>query len=144
MENITLQEIIDYKEGNKSATLNMAMAYNMPYIAEKEIVTATNTERSLMAAELLSTYNGRALIGFLYAIINYQMVDGLINNVSLLTIAKTMENDIACEYLMQYEVCEQGTEEEALAVINIFKGSEKVTQEDKLSFLLGEVKRIRR
>ena len=39
---------------------------------------------------------------------------------------------------------ETGIEEEAQAVINAFNNNKQVTQEDKLNFLFGEIKRIRR
>jgi hypothetical protein len=143
VENVTLQEIIEYKEGEKSSTLNMAMSFNMPYIAEKEIAKSSAQERILMAAELITKYNGRALYEFLSQIIDYPTAYGLINNVSLLTLAKTMENEMICEYLNQYEATEQGTEEETLAVINTFNGGKEVTPENKLNFFLGEVTRIR-
>ena len=144
MKNITLEEIIEYKKGDKSAKLNMAMAYNIPYIAEKDIISATTEERILMAAELISTYNDRELLQFLQAIIRYSMVDGLVNNVSLLTLAKTIQNDIAYEYINQYDILEQGTKEEANDVINIMNNGKKVIEEDKLNFFFSEVKRIRK
>ena len=144
MKNITLEEIIEYKKGNKSAKLNMAMAYDMPYIAEKEMINGSIEEKILMAGEVLSTYNGDNLFQFLQQIIRYEMVDGLINNVSLLTLAKTVENDLAYEYLKQYEIQERGLSLEALEVITTFNAKEKVTKDDMLNFLLGEVKKIRK
>lgn len=139
---ITEKDIIDYKIGKKSATLNMALAYRMPYIAETEARTATETEKTLMAAELLSKQNNDETIFFLQDIIHSEeAASGLVLGVSLLTIAKTIQNESAIEYLKYWGPVEQGTSEDAIKVINIFNDEQKISSDDMLNFLVSEVKK---
>lgn len=139
---ITEKEIVDYKLGDKSATLDMAIAFGMPYIVEKDARAANTMEKTLMAAELLSKYNGEETVLFLNDIVdNFEVANSTVLGVSLVTIAKTLENTPAVEYLNMFGVREQGTSEDAIKVINIFNDDKKTSSDDMLSFLVGEAKK---
>lgn len=145
MENIhiTEKEMVDYKSGENSATLNMAIAFEMPYIVEKNVTNANKTEQTLMVAELLSKYNGEETMYFLQTLVNgFEIINNSILGVSLLTIAKTAQNHEAEAYLSQMGAREQGTAEEALKVINVFNDEEKVGSDDMLNFIVNESKRL--
>lgn len=139
---ITEREIVDYKLGSKSESLNMAIEFEMPYIVEKEAIAATTTEKALMAAELLSKYNGEETLGFLHNIVcNFEVAKSTVLGVSLMTIAKTAGNTQAEEFLNGWGAIEQGTKEDATKVINIFNDGQKASSDDMLNFAVSEVKR---
>lgn len=129
--NITEKEIIDYKLGNKSSILNIAITYEMPYIVEKESRISTETEKTLMAAELLSKHNDNETVYFLNSIIHStESANILILGVSLLDIAKNIENEAAIQYLKRWGTVERGTQEDTFKVINMFNDEQKLGQDN--------------
>lgn len=142
---VTEKEIIQYCLGDKSSTLNMALAFEMPYIAEKAARTSNDAEKALLAVELLSKCNNEITTQFLSKIIyNYDTANSVVLGVSLLTIAENTKNDSAVEYLKIYGAEKQGTKEEANKIINIFNNTTEVSKDEMLNFVIAESVKVKK
>lgn len=137
-------DLMEYTTNSKRNDLIMAMNFDMPYIAERTILSATPEEKLLMTAEFLAQYDGQQPIEFLCRLVNcYEVLDGTVMGVSMVNFANYLNNAKAAEFLSMCCRVRKGDEKDAEKLANFFASLKNENKEDDmLNFFFREVSRV--
>lgn len=143
--NLTEMDLMEYTTNNSNREdLIMAMNFDMPYIAERTIASATSEEKLLMTAEFLAQYDGQQVVGFLRNLVSsYDVSRGTVMGVSMINFANYLNNAEAVKFLSMCSPLQIGSEKEAEKLANFFTSLKNGNKEDDmLNFFFREVSRV--
>lgn len=139
---LTEMDLMEYTTSNsKRDALITAMNFDMPYIAQETIRSATPEEKLLMTAEFLTQYDGQQVVGFLRSLVSSSDVsNGTVMGVSMIYFANYLNNAEAVKFLSRRSPLQIGSEKEAEKLANFFTALKSGNKEDDmLNFFFREV-----